>query len=99
VRKLKKLGVWPKSEPPKKPTGPQPFAGLTFVITGTLPSLSRKEAGDLIESLGGKVTGSVSKKTDYLVVGEDAGSKLDKARELGVKTLDESALRSLAKKA
>jgi DNA ligase (NAD+) len=99
MRKLKKLDVWPKSEPPKKPSGPQPFAGLTFVITGTLPSLSRKEAGDLIENLGGKVTGSVSKKTDYLVVGEDAGSKLDKARELGVKTLDESALRALAKKA
>lgn len=99
LRKLKKLDVWPKSEPPKKPSGPQPFAGLNFVITGTLPSMSRKEAGELIESLGGKVVGSVSKKTDYLIVGEDAGSKLDKARELGVKTLDEAGLRALSKKA
>lgn len=97
LKKLKKAGIWPKSEPPKKPTGPQPFAGLTFVITGTLPSMSRKEAGDFIESLGGKIAGSVSKKTSYLVVGEDAGSKLDKARDLGVKTLDEQALRKLAK--
>lgn len=96
LKKLKKVGVWPVSEPPKKPTGPQPFAGLTFVITGTLPTMSRKEAKDLIESLGGKATDSVSAKTSYLVVGEDAGSKLDKAKELGVKTLDEKALRALA---
>lgn len=98
LKKLKKVGVWPLSEPPKKPSGPQPFAGLTFVITGTLPSMSRKEAKDLIESLGGKVTDSVSAKTSYLVVGEEAGSKLDKATELGVKTLDEKALRALAGK-
>lgn len=98
LKKLKKAGVWPKSEPPKKPSGPQPFAGLTFVVTGTLPGLSRKEAKEFIESLGGKVSDSVSSKTSYLVVGEDAGSKLDKANDLGVKTVDEDALRRMAKK-
>jgi len=71
------------------------FAGKTFVITGTLPSLSRDAAKALIEAAGGKVTGSVTKKTDYLVVGADAGSKLDRARELGVATLDEAQLRAL----
>jgi DNA ligase (NAD+) len=98
LKKLKKAGMWPVSEPPKKPSGPQPFAGLTFVVTGTLPTFSRKDAKDLIENFGGKVTYSVSAKTSYLVVGEDAGSKLDKAKELGVKILDEAALRALAKK-
>ncbi len=67
-------------------------AGLTFVLTGTLPSLSREEAKERIEAAGGKVTGSVSKKTDYVVAGEDAGSKLDKAQELGVKVIDEGQL-------
>ncbi|MCL4258240.1 MAG: NAD-dependent DNA ligase LigA, partial [Anaerolineales bacterium] len=99
LKKLKKAGVWPRSEPRKAPSGPQPFAGLTFVVTGTLPTFSRKDAGDFIEARGGKVVGSVSKKTSYLVVGEDAGSKLDKARELGVPTLDEDALKQLADKA
>ena len=67
----------------------------TFVLTGTLPTLTRDEAKALIEEAGGKVTGSVSKKTDYVVAGEDAGSKLDKARELGVAVLDEDALKQL----
>ena len=98
LKKLKKAGVWPVSQPRKAPTGPQPFAGLTFVITGALPTFSRKQAKDFIENLGGKVTDSVSAKTSYLLVGEDAGSKLDKAKQLGVKTLDESALKALAKK-
>jgi DNA ligase (NAD+) len=97
LKKLKKAGFWPKSEPPKARTGPQPFAGKVFVVTGTLPTFSRKDAKEFIEDLGGKVTDSVSAKTSYLVVGEDAGSKLDKARELGVKILDENALRALAK--
>jgi DNA ligase (NAD+) len=66
------------------------------VVTGTLPTLSRDEAKALIEAHGGKVTGSVSSKTDYLVVGENAGSKLDKATQLGIPTLDEAALRALA---
>lgn len=73
------------------------LAGKTFVITGTLPSLSRKDAAALIESHGGRVTGSVSKKTDYLVAGEAAGSKLQKAQELGIAILDEAGLQSLCR--
>ncbi len=69
-----------------------PLSGLAFVITGTLPSLSRKQAADLIEQAGGRVTGSVTGKTDFLVLGEDAGSKLAKARELGVSLLSEDEL-------
>ena len=95
LKKLKKAGFWPSSAPPTAPSGPQPFAGLTFVITGTLSTFSRKEAKDFIESRGGKVTDSVSSKTSYVVVGEDAGSKLEKARQLGVPTLDEAGLRAL----
>ncbi len=77
-----------------EPVGEQPLAGLTFVITGTLPTLSRDEAKSLIENYGGKVTGSVSKNTDFLLVGENAGSKLTKAEALGVAILDEEALRA-----
>jgi DNA ligase (NAD+) len=73
------------------------LAGLTFVLTGTLPTLTREEAKQRIETAGGKVTGSVSKKTSYLVAGEEAGSKLDKARELGVPVLDEAALFAMLK--
>ena len=72
-----------------------PLAGKTLVLTGALPTLSRQEATDLIVAAGGRVTGSVSAKTDYVVVGEEAGSKLDKARELGAELLDEAGLRSL----
>ena len=71
------------------------IAGKTFVLTGTLPTLGRDEARDLIEKAGGKVSGSVSKKTDYVVAGEEAGSKLAKAQELGVPVLDEDGLRKL----
>jgi DNA ligase (NAD+) len=69
--------------------------GLTFVLTGTLPTLTREAAKELIESAGGKVSGSVSKKTSYVVAGEEAGSKLDKAQSLGVPILDEAGLRAL----
>jgi len=72
-----------------------PLQGLTFVLTGTLPTLSREAAKNRIESAGGKVTGTVSKKTDYLVAGADAGSKLDKAGELGIKVLAEEQLLAL----
>ena len=75
--------------------GPQPLAGKTLVLTGTLPVLTRDEAKAMIEAAGGKVSGSVSKKTHFVVAGTEAGSKLDKARELGVAVLDESGLRAL----
>jgi DNA ligase (NAD+) len=74
---------------------PLPLAGRTFVLTGTLPTLSRDEAKDLIEAAGGKVSGSVSKKTHCVVAGDEAGSKLDKARELGVPVTDEAGLRAV----
>ena len=68
------------------------LAGKTFVLTGTLPTLSREDATAKIEAAGGKVSGSVSKKTHYVVAGEEAGSKLEKARSLGVQILDEAGL-------
>jgi DNA ligase (NAD+) len=73
------------------------FAGKTFVLTGTLPSMTRDEAKELIESCGGKVAGSVSRQTDYLVTGEEAGSKLEKAQQLGVAIIDEAGLRKMFK--
>lgn len=74
-----------------------PFYGKTVVLTGTLSSMGRKEATELLENLGAKVAGSVSKNTDYVIFGEEAGSKLDKARALGVKTLDEESFLAIAK--
>lgn len=94
IQKLQAAGLQFATETAESTT-PQTLAGLTFVITGTLPTLSRDEATALIETHGGKVTGSVSKKTNYLLAGEAAGSKLDKARELGVKIIDEPALHRL----
>jgi DNA ligase (NAD+) len=72
------------------------LSGLTFVITGTLPTWSREDAKEFIESNGGKVTDSVSKKTSYLVLGENPGSKLEKAKGLGVKIIGEEELKKLA---
>ena len=94
VEQLRACGLtWEEGEPVAGAT--QPLAGKTFVITGTLPTLSRDEAKDLLEAAGAKVAGSVSKKTNYLVAGAEAGSKLDKARELGVAVLDENGLKAL----
>ena len=76
---------------------PKPLAGMTFVLTGTLPTLGRDDAKDKIEAAGGKVTGSVSKKTSFVVAGTEAGSKLTKAQELGVVVLDEAALLEMLK--
>ena len=72
-----------------------PLRGKTFVLTGTLPDLTREEAARLIKRAGGKVTGSVSGKTDYVVAGDDPGSKLAKAQEIGTEILDEKGLRRL----
>ena len=78
-------------------TAPKPLAGKTFVLTGTLPTLSRDDAKDRIEAAGGKVSGSVSKKTHFVVAGAEAGSKLDRAQELGIPVLDEVALLEMLK--
>jgi len=85
---------WPESDGAARAV-PLPLAGKTFVLTGTLPTLARDDAKDMIESKGGKVAGSVSKKTDYVVAGSDAGSKLAKAEELGIPLLDEAGLLAL----
>jgi DNA ligase (NAD+) len=91
IETFRRAGLKLVGERRSAPAGPQPLAGKTFVVTGTLSAMSRDDAQQNIERLGGKVTGSVSKKTSYLVVGADAGSKLEKARALGVETLDEPA--------
>ncbi len=96
VEALRKAGLhWPESAGQVAEVGPQPLAGLTFVLTGTLPTLTRDEAKARIEAAGGKVSGSVSKKTSHAVAGADAGSKLDKAQALGLSVLDEAALLQL----
>jgi DNA ligase (NAD+) len=95
LKKLKAAGVWPvmkKNE--KKKEGA--LGGMTFVVTGTLDGFSRDGIKDFIEQNGGKVIDSVSKKTSYLVLGENPGSKLDKAQSLGVKVIGEKELKKLA---
>jgi len=94
VEQLRACGLhWPEGPPAERT--PQPLAGKTFVLTGTLPTLSRDQAKDLLEAAGAKVSSSVSKKTDYVVAGAEAGSKLDKAQALGVAVLDEAGLLGL----
>jgi DNA ligase (NAD+) len=93
IDKLRKAGLRMQAEVLAE--APQPLAGLTFVITGTLPTMSRDQAKAFIEARGGKVTGSVSKKTDYLLLGENAGSKLAKAQSMGTKIIGEEELREL----
>lgn len=91
VEQLRACGLtWEEGEPAAR--APQPLAGKTFVLTGTFPTLSRDQAKDLLEAAGAKVAGSVSKKTDYVVAGAEAGSKLEKAQTLGVAVIDEAAM-------
>ena len=95
-RRMKDLEIEPRSEKVSaKKAADLPLAGKTFVLTGTLPSMTREEATEKIESLGGHVTGSVSKKTDYVLAGDQPGSKLDKAKELGVKIINETDFRKM----
>jgi DNA ligase (NAD+) len=97
LERMEQYGIRPVTETPTVAAGVggSPIAGKTFVITGTL-SAPREQFAERIRALGAKVTGSVSKSTDYLLAGEEAGSKLDKARELGVPVLDEAAFEKLA---
>ncbi|MDE2607952.1 MAG: NAD-dependent DNA ligase LigA, partial [Burkholderiales bacterium] len=95
IEQLRAAGVsWPESEP-QRAVAVSPLAGKTFVLTGTLPTLSREQAKERLEAAGAKVAGSVSKKTDYVVAGAEAGSKLAKAEELGVPVLDEDGMLAL----
>lgn len=94
VEQLRACGIHWDEHDGEADTSPKPLAGQTFVLTGTLPTLSRDEAKALIEAAGGKVAGSVSKKTSVVVAGEEAGSKLDKARELGIEVIDEAGLQA-----
>ncbi|MFZ6030606.1 MAG: NAD-dependent DNA ligase LigA [Chloroflexota bacterium] len=95
LAKLRQVSLWPQAENPQETALAQTFSGQTFVITGTLPTWSREQAKAFIESHGGKVTDSVSKKTSYLVLGENPGSKQTKAQSLGVPVVSEDELRRL----
>lgn len=96
--KLKKAGVRPTIEAPERAGDHQPLAGMTFVISGTLPSLTRDQAKELIQRNGGKISESVSRSTSYVVAGDSPGSKLRKAAESGIPVLDEAGLRALAER-
>jgi len=98
LKKLKAVGLWPTASSTVNRPSSSSLTGLTFVVTGTLPTLSRDGVKEFIESNGGKVTDSVSKKTSYLVLGEEPGSKFEKAKSLGVKIIREEELRRLIDK-
>ena len=98
VEELRAVGVRWKDRPAARKAADGPFAGRIVVLTGTLSAMTRDEAKERIEAAGGKVTGSVSKKTDYVVAGAEAGSKLDKAQELGVRVLDETQFLEMIKR-
>ena len=98
VERLRQAGLNFRSSQSSEPSGQKTLAGKTFVLTGTLPSMTREDATARIESLGGKVSGSVSKKTHYVIAGEDAGSKLEKATKLGVLVLNEAQFLELCTK-
>src|SRR5215831_10248051 len=96
LRRMKEVGIQPKSEKVSAQKAAElPLAGKTFVLTGTLPSMTREDATEKIEALGGHVTGSVSKKTNCVLAGTEPGSKFDKAKELGVKIIDEAEFRKM----
>jgi len=96
LKRIEQLGIEPMSEKVSaKKMSKLPLAGKTFVLTGTLPSMTRDDASAKIEALGGHVSGSVSRKTDYVLAGNEAGSKLEKAKELGVKIIGEDEFRRL----
>jgi len=96
LRRMKQSGIRPKSEKlSAKKAAELPLSGKTFVLTGTLPSMTREEATEKIEARGGHVTGSVSKKTDYVLAGAEPGGKFDKAKELGIRIIDEAEFRKM----
>jgi DNA ligase (NAD+) len=96
LQQMKQLGIRPQSERISAEKAAElPFTGKTFVLTGTLPSMTRDAASQEIQARGGHVSSSVSKKTDYVLAGSEAGSKLDKAKELGVRIIDEAEFRKM----
>ena len=95
MRAFARVGVRTEAEKPARRAADEKFAGKVFVLTGTLPNMTRDEARSLIEASGGRVTSSVSKKTDFVLAGAEPGSKLDKANELGVKVIDEAEFKKM----
>jgi DNA ligase (NAD+) len=94
IERLREYGVNMES---LKTVNDMRFEGMTFVLTGTLPTLKRSEASEIIESFGGKTSSSVSKKTTYVLAGEEAGSKLDKANALGIEVIDEETFLNMTR--
>ena len=95
INKLKSAGVNMKLQEDENQVSDEKFAGKTFVLTGTLETMSREQASEIIEMHGGKTSSSVSKKTDYVLAGEEAGSKLKKAQDLGITIINESQFKEM----